>query len=160
MTGCSRREGEKTHPATWRVRDFLGAWFAAVLVALALTLAWPAAGAAKRRPARRPEPAPTPTATKPAPPKPARPRADIPAPGLAIEGAEPVSAPAGGPYGRRIEFDALTVLGQTKAAGAVYLFERQRSDLHSMVERRRSYREELRRALDRGAPGGGERRRP
>lgn len=135
-------------------------WLAVCALGLALlvpTLAAPGDASGKpRKPRRRaappppaataPAPPPSPAPAAPARPAPARPAGERPQPGLAIEGAAPVEG-SSGPYGRRVEFDALTVLGQTKAAGAVYLFERQRSDLHSMVERRRSYREELRRAL-------------
>lgn len=48
----------------------------------------------------------------------------------------------------RIEFDPRAVEGQTKKAGAIYLFQRQDADLKSLVERRKSFREEVLRKLD------------
>ena len=45
--------------------------------------------------------------------------------------------------GTRLEFDGRLVQGQTARSGAVYLFERARSELKSMVRERQSYREEI-----------------
>jgi hypothetical protein len=45
--------------------------------------------------------------------------------------------------GQRLEFDGRLVQGQTARSGAVYLFERARSDLRSMVRERQSYRDEI-----------------
>jgi hypothetical protein len=45
--------------------------------------------------------------------------------------------------GTRLEFDGRLVQGQTARSGAVYLFERGRSELRSMVRERQSYREEI-----------------
>jgi hypothetical protein len=45
--------------------------------------------------------------------------------------------------GTRLEFDGRLVQGQTARSGAVYLFERARSDLRSMVRERQSYRDEI-----------------
>jgi hypothetical protein len=58
------------------------------------------------------------------------------------------SAPVGGgnpalQRGQRLEFDGRLVQGQTARSGAVYLFERARSELRSMVRERRSYRDEI-----------------
>ncbi|MBI5482802.1 MAG: hypothetical protein HY906_28360 [Deltaproteobacteria bacterium] len=45
--------------------------------------------------------------------------------------------------GTRLEFDGRLVQGQTARSGAVYLFERARSELRSMVRERQSYRDEI-----------------
>ena len=45
--------------------------------------------------------------------------------------------------GTRLEFDGRLVQGQTARSGAVYLFERGRSELRSMVRERQSYRDEI-----------------
>lgn len=45
--------------------------------------------------------------------------------------------------GERIEFDARLIQGQTAKAGAVYLFERARTDLRSMVNDRTSFRDRI-----------------
>jgi hypothetical protein len=45
--------------------------------------------------------------------------------------------------GTRLEFDGRLVQGQTARSGAVYLFERSRSELRSMVRERQSYRDEI-----------------
>ncbi len=127
-----------------------GGLLAALLV---LVCALPAfAKPAPNRPARRARPVPAeraipaPPATAPGAPAPKRP----PQTGLDIEAAEPVPF---APLGRRVEFDALTIMGQSKASGAVYLFERQFTDLPSLIRRRENYRPELERLLkERGRP--------
>ena len=48
----------------------------------------------------------------------------------------------------RIEFDPRAVEGQTKKAGAIYLFQRKDAELKSLVERRKTFREEILKKLD------------
>lgn len=54
--------------------------------------------------------------------------------------------------GQRLEFDGRLVQGQTARSGAVYLFERSRSELRSMVRERQTYRDEIVRTV---FPAGG-----
>ena len=95
--------------------------------------------AAKKKRGKKPKtPDPAPAGKKESNPSPGK----KPRTGMEIEGTRPVST---SPMGNRVEYDSLTVLGQTKASGAVYLFERKASNLRSLVKRRTSYRKELRR---------------
>lgn len=48
----------------------------------------------------------------------------------------------------RIEFDPRAVEGQTKKAGAIYLFQRKDAEIKSLVKRRKSFREEILKKLD------------
>jgi hypothetical protein len=67
-------------------------------------------------------------------------------PRLEGPGKEGGAAGGGNPMlqrGQRLEFDGRLVQGQTARSGAVYLFERARSELRSMVRERQSYREEI-----------------
>ena len=48
----------------------------------------------------------------------------------------------------RIEFDPRAVEGQTKKAGAIYLFQRKDAEIKSLVKRRTSFREEILKKLD------------
>ena len=48
----------------------------------------------------------------------------------------------------RIEFDPRAVEGQTKKAGAIYLFQRKDAEIQSLVKRRKSFREEILKKLD------------
>ena len=48
----------------------------------------------------------------------------------------------------RIEFDPRAVEGQTKKAGAIYLFQRKDAEMTSLVNRRKSFREEILKKLD------------
>lgn len=48
----------------------------------------------------------------------------------------------------RIEFDPRAVEGQTKKAGAIYLFQRKDAEIKSLVKRRKSFREEIDKKLD------------
>lgn len=50
-------------------------------------------------------------------------------------------APAEGPA--RVEFDDRLVRGQRHGAGAVYLFQRERVEMRSMVARPRSFRQRI-----------------
>jgi hypothetical protein len=67
-------------------------------------------------------------------------------PRMDAPGKEGGAAGGGNPAlqrGTRLEFDGRLVQGQTARSGAVYLFERARSDLRSMVRERQSYRDEI-----------------
>jgi hypothetical protein len=78
-------------------------------------------------------------------------------PRLNAPGKEGGAAGGGNPTlqrGQRLEFDGRLVQGQTARSGAVYLFERARSELRSMVRERQSYREEIVRSV---FPQGGQR---
>jgi len=67
------------------------------------------------------------------------PRLDSPAKdGAPVGGGNPALQ-----RGTRLEFDGRLVQGQTARSGAVYLFERARSQLRSMVRERQSYRDEI-----------------
>ena len=48
----------------------------------------------------------------------------------------------------RIEFDPRAVEGQTKKAGAIYLFQRKDAEIKSLVERRKSFKKEILKKLD------------
>ncbi len=48
----------------------------------------------------------------------------------------------------RIEFDPRAVEGQTKKAGAIYLFQRKDAEIKSLVKRRKSFRKEILKKLD------------
>jgi hypothetical protein len=48
----------------------------------------------------------------------------------------------------RIEFDPRMVEGQTKKAGAIYLFQRKDAEIKSLVKRRKDFREEVLKKLD------------
>ena len=48
----------------------------------------------------------------------------------------------------RIEFDPRAVEGQTKKAGAIYLFQRKDAEIKSLVKRRKTFREEIDKKLD------------
>lgn len=48
----------------------------------------------------------------------------------------------------RIEFDPRAVEGQTKKAGAIYLFQRKDAEIQSLVKRRKTFREEILKKLD------------
>ncbi len=48
----------------------------------------------------------------------------------------------------RIEFDPRAVEGQTKKAGAIYLFQRKDAEIKSLVKRRKTFREEILKKLD------------
>ena len=50
--------------------------------------------------------------------------------------------------GGRVDFDEAMIRGQTVKSGAVYLFQRKDSALSSMVERRKTYRKELKRLFE------------
>ncbi len=70
--------------------------------------------------------------------------------------AAPAPAPAesgGGVMTRRrgpsrVDFDDRLIQGQTNKSGAIYIFERKSSELHSMVRRRTTFREEILRSID------------
>lgn len=48
----------------------------------------------------------------------------------------------------RVDFDDRLIQGQTNKSGAIYIFERKSSELHSMVRRRHSFREEILRSIE------------
>lgn len=79
----------------------------------------------------------------PQPEKPVKSIADTPP----AEAASAVTSPSDEgrslQRGERIEFDARLIQGQTAKAGAVYLFERVRTDLKSMVKERASFRDKV-----------------
>ena len=65
---------------------------------------------------------------------------------------EAAAAPASGPVSSRgptrIDFDDRLIQGQTNKSGAIYIFERKNSEIHSMVRRRTSFREEILRSIE------------
>jgi len=48
----------------------------------------------------------------------------------------------------RVDFDDRLIQGQTNKSGAIYIFERKSSELHSMVRRRTSFRDEIFRSIE------------
>lgn len=48
----------------------------------------------------------------------------------------------------RVDFDDRLIQGQTNKSGAIYIFERKNSEIHSMVRRRTSFREEILRSIE------------
>ena len=73
-----------------------------------------------------------------------------PAPALAQDDAGDVATPEAlrRRGTTRIEFDPRAVEGQTKKAGAIYLFQRKDAEIKSLVKRRKSFREEILKKLD------------
>jgi len=79
----------------------------------------------------------------PAPPPP--PAAETPAGGADAGGGELMGSHRGP---ARVDFDDRLVQGQTNKSGAIYIFERKNSEIHSMVRRRTSFREEILRSIE------------
>ncbi len=48
----------------------------------------------------------------------------------------------------RVDFDDRLIQGQSNRAGAIYIFERQSAELHTMVKRRKSFRDEILRTIN------------
>jgi hypothetical protein len=87
--------------------------------------------------------------------QPAPPAEETPAPAPAPAAETPGGGDSGGGElmgtrrgPARVDFDDRLIQGQTNKSGAIYIFERKNSEIHSMVRRRTSFREEILRSIE------------
>lgn len=114
-----------------------------LLAAIAL-LSLASAALAEGVEAKKPAPAPAKAEASKAEPKGEAARAEPPKADAASSTAPALLAPKGP---ARIDFDDRLLQGQTNRLGAVYLYQRKQPAQASLLERRRSFREEVRRDL-------------
>lgn len=94
----------------------------------------------KKKSSKKAKETPPPEETPPPPPAP-----EAPAAGAEAGGGELVGTHRGP---ARVDFDDRLIQGQTNKSGAIYIFERKNSEIHSMVRRRTSFREEILRSIE------------